>query len=121
MKTLIIDRKKWLRGEGDSESYLLRLSDEKMCCLGIYLESCGIERARLLNRASPAALSASTMETFPEEAKWLICTNGLRFRHPNKVSKLMEINDESSFSEEEREVEISEIFLENGIKVEFIN
>lgn len=34
MDKLIIDRSRWLRGEGCDASYLLRPADNKMCCLG---------------------------------------------------------------------------------------
>ena len=34
MQKLVIDRTRWLRGEGPEESALLRPTDNKMCCLG---------------------------------------------------------------------------------------
>jgi hypothetical protein len=34
---LTVDRKTWLRGEGDRVSRLLRPSDGQMCCLGFWL------------------------------------------------------------------------------------
>src|SRR5207245_382390 len=51
--TLVIDRARWLRGEGIDSSALLRPSDKRMCRLGFLGESCGIPRERLENETSP--------------------------------------------------------------------
>ena len=39
---LVIDRKVWLRGEGDAVSRLLRPEDQKMCCVGISGKALGL-------------------------------------------------------------------------------
>ena len=50
---LIIDRAKWLRGEGADKSYLVRDSDQKMCCLGFYGCSLGIDPSAMNTERSP--------------------------------------------------------------------
>ena len=39
---LKIDRRTWLRGEGASQSFLLREADGKMCCLGFACLAAGL-------------------------------------------------------------------------------
>jgi hypothetical protein len=41
MKTLVIDRDKWGRGQGFIESELLNARTGKMCCIGFLALSCG--------------------------------------------------------------------------------
>ena len=52
-KSFTINRKKWLRGEGDDDSRLLRSTDNKMCCLGFLGKACGISSACLSGRGMP--------------------------------------------------------------------
>src|SRR5258705_13829674 len=57
VRTLVIDRRKWLRG-GDLDgltSVLLRPSDGKMCCMGIYGRALGVPRKKLLNIGLPTS------------------------------------------------------------------
>lgn len=70
MRTLVIDRKIWLRGEGDSSGQLLRPDDGKMCCIGIYLEACGVPKELL--KGQDVAHSGVVMPVLPEEAQWLV-------------------------------------------------
>lgn len=50
IRQFTIDRRVWLRGEGPVSSYLLRKEDQKMCCVGMYLQACGVSRRMLENR-----------------------------------------------------------------------
>lgn len=47
-----VDRKIWLRGEGSGASYLLRESDGKKCCVGIFLGACGMPDRHIKGLAS---------------------------------------------------------------------
>lgn len=121
MKAFTIDRSKWLRGEGDGDSALLRPRDGKMCCLGFYLESCGLTPAQLEGRDAP-----SEVVNAPESAEWLYDSAGaLRLQHKRVQSdvcmQLMDINDSESEDAEDREAFITKAFAEQGIKVTFVN
>ena len=60
---LIIDRSKWLRGEGPSRSYLLRAEDGKMCCLGFECLLRGQKEDDILLVKMPSAILIPTQET----------------------------------------------------------
>lgn len=48
MKRFIIRRAYWLRGEGADDSFLVRPSDRKMCCVGFFAEQCfGLSRGEM--------------------------------------------------------------------------
>ena len=108
---LIIDRKIWLRGEIDS--FLVRESDGKKCCLGIYLESCGVKRDRLLQIQDPAYLEVE----LPEQARWLMAGH----QNSDQAGFLMKANDDQQAGPTEREEEIRYFFRQIGITVRFIN
>lgn len=44
----VLNPKTWLRGEGSSNSYLLRRGDGKMCCMGQLALRCGVPAEDLL-------------------------------------------------------------------------
>lgn len=116
MEKLVIDRTKWLRGEGSEASRLLRPSDGKMCCLGFYSLSCGLTDKDIQN--IPAAPEIAEI---PEVMDWLIEDCGNRIVHSDDAAELMDYNDTPPIRDTDREAHITEIFAKHGIEVEFIN
>lgn len=110
LKQLVIDRKIWLRGEGSLKSKLIRESDGKQCCVGIYLLSCGVEAKSIINRGAPKDC------ILPTEAQWVN-----RFSHSQLTHKLYDVNDNKAMSEETRERKIAATFLECGVEVTFVD
>ena len=124
---LTIDRATWLRGEGDSESKLLRERDGKMCCLGFYAVACNIPRDRILDTETPALIdeegdSRAAWNRADKSGDWL-------FDSENEPSadceELMVINDthfnqDNAIRDQEREKAITEIFAKHGVEVSFI-
>lgn len=104
---LVIDRSKWLRGEGYSVSQLHRERDGKMCCLGFFGLACGIALERLTGCGDPQDTNARGQ--WPE---WLFDSNA--------VGNLITANDEQRFTQSEREARISAIFAKHGVAVEFV-
>jgi hypothetical protein len=118
---LIIDRQKWLRGEGETKSSLLRGEDGKMCCLGFLGIECGIESERLQDVGAPEDIPRDANESLLEiwkEASFLFVDN--IYRSMASV-QLMETNDDTSISDQERERRLSDIFSKHGVEVEFID
>ena len=108
-KKFTIDRKRWLRGEGSETSYLHRLSDGKQCCLGFYLEACGVKRVDIVGVGSPVRLLY-----IPDEAKWLEVNEGEGSR------PLVAANDALVLKASTRESRITNLFREHGVAVEFV-
>jgi hypothetical protein len=110
---LVIDRKRWLRGEGAAASKLLRPEDGKMCCLGFYGLSCGLGEAELLDACTPGsrggmALWPAWMGSRDEGAD----NRGLAW----DVWQLMSFNDD-----EPTESKIAAIFARHGVTVRFVD
>lgn len=103
---LTIDRNIWLRGEGDQMSCLLRESDQKRCCVGIYLGALGIPDGALRDRKNAATIEAE----LPDSAQWLL---------ELRIGGLYTINDQR-MPERDREDQIAEGFRNHGVEVEFV-
>lgn len=112
-ETLVIDRRKWLRGEGSDVSKLMRGSDGKMCCLGFYCRMLGFSEDEMLWCADPQDLRDRTMA---DDAKlgWLLWGRDI-------VNELIEANDHLHLYETEREAKIACLFAEQGVEVRFVN
>lgn len=113
---LIIKRSEWLRGEGASKSYLLRDDDGMKCCLGFYSLACGLTEEQIRNKDTVAALQLETACALPETLMWLI--GGARWNSEVAIS-LMDVNDDETKSDVEREAFIIEEFAKHGVTVRF--
>lgn len=114
---LIIDRTKWLRGEDSEDSYLLRISDNKMCCLGFYslAKGCSIEDIRGCQEPPDVPKS---LEIFPELCKG----QNEYYSTPSKLARdMMNVNDNTEMTDAVRESKLAEHFKSIGVEVEFIN
>lgn len=123
LKTLVIDRNVWLRGRDAYATSALLREDGKRCCVGIYLQSCGIEDDRLLKKDFAHSLPENEL---PEEARWLVSVEEFEDEHLNYDSSedgstLYSTNDSMELSEKMREYLVKRKFRKHGIKVEFIN
>jgi hypothetical protein len=116
VKSFTVDRSKWIRGQGNEKSYLL-LEDGSMCCLGFYGEACGVDRHRLLDRTSPSNIL--TIGSPPWDTI-LIHVHPQGRVDTAPCIDLMTINDDTSISDDVRELRLTEIFKQIGIEVVFI-
>lgn len=115
---LIIKRSKWLRGEGGENSFLLRESDGKMCCLGFYGKVIGISAYRLKGYRSPTDNKASYLE-FKKRAPWLL-HDRLHLTQSTACISLI-LNNDSKVLDANREELIALIFAENNVIVKFVD
>lgn len=116
--TLTIDRGKWLTGEAlkllHGDSVLLDALGLQ-CCLGMYLESCGVSKEALLHVTMPSDLRF--LDTpIPDEAGWLL--DSPRVNSP-QARVLQELNDDVDLAATDRELFIRRRFHLAGVKVEF--
>ena len=118
MKQLIIDRKKWLHGEGSARSFLLREEDGKMCCLGFYALSKGYSKEEILGKQSPAALIDCDLKF-----NKLVSINNYgasRFTSSAICYELFWSNDSTTIKDSTlREQSIIDNFYKIGVEVKF--
>ena len=106
---LVINRGRWFRGERRG-SRLRRESDGKMCCLGFHAIACGATPEQITEVAAPA--------------DFLLLQRGFVYGE-NKLSsqiiaEAIQLNDNVSLSDQEREQRLKRTFAKAGIEVEFV-
>lgn len=115
IKKLVIDRSRWLRGEGGHTSALLRSGDRKMCCLGFLGLACGVPPDRMEGWADP------TTAPHPAWPTWISDDGGVT-QQDCVVNELVRLNDVEALPDAEREACLSRLFAEKGgVEVEFID
>jgi hypothetical protein len=112
---LVIDRSRWLRGVSGEESLLLRPTDSKMCCLGFLGIACGIAASDISGMGEPIEVPSDKWPT------WLQQTNDGYASDAKVVNRLIEINDDTGFTDADREADLRDVFAKHGVKVEFID
>jgi hypothetical protein len=116
----VVDRIKWLRGEGSLESSLFRPTDGKMCCLGFYGKACGLTEEDMKHLGAPFQVR-NIVNNFPEEMMWLVEKLEQRYDSSPDCYCAMSTNDAGILTDDEREEKIKTIFAKHGITVAFIN
>lgn len=102
---LKINCNEWLRGEDSSDSFLLRPSDSKMCCLGFLARECGLTETEIYDR-----------NDFSE----VRCTNLMEQIRNSQHQLFISINDNPTIEDEERKQELTRLFKLYNIEVEFV-
>jgi hypothetical protein len=94
-------------------SQLVR-EDGHQCCLGFYLEACGVDRGAMLGLWFPSL----KIPGFPETAHWLV-GNGLADSAISHAAlALVAANDSPKYAHS-REARVTELFKKQGIDVTF--
>ena len=132
---LVIDRATWGRGDGYSDSQLLRIRDGKRCCLGFYCQFLGVPDQDMLDVGQPCILPYSLQKQYGILDSWLFMS--ATKASPNSIPSedlqlLIRYNDRkigapcttkdiTLMTEKYREKKIRDIFYKNNVKVTFIN
>lgn len=112
---LTIDRRVWLRGEGSGPSRLLRESDGKMCCVGMYLAARGVASDLLRGKSAADQLDCRLA------AGWLLCVDVVGQLHStDDAMRLYVVNDARDLSDGDREAGIAALFAAHGVTVTFV-
>ena len=126
MNKFIINRSKWLRGEGSLNSFLLRESDGKQCCLGQYANFCDISDENILGLKSPLSLFRDQSEEayndgLKKYSKYskLLTVDDIGCSHSYNTVELMSTNDDPSIFDNAREDRLKTLFANIGIEVTF--
>jgi hypothetical protein len=114
VKKIVIQREKWLHGTSkvSIDGELLDV-DGNMCCLGFYLNQCGVPKANLRFNKEPCDVFV------PKQARWLVKNSAFGDFQANSevTSKLVELNDMSGVRDRERR--IASIFKKHNVEVVF--
>lgn len=108
MIKFIIDRSKWLRGEGYYKSFLLRETDNKMCCLGFACIASGFKEENIKGIKMPLSLII-TPDWYKDSKEHAIARDAST------------INDNKYISDSKRESTLKPILKKLDFDVEFIN
>ncbi len=122
-----INRDKWDRGKSPSFEGNYLLQNGKSCVLGHYMLACGVSEATLEYMADPTeALLAAAYEALDIEdsdLELIVEPNYMDdgFSNTTFVSEAIEINDNKSMPDAEREAELIQLFKDFGVELEFTN
>ena len=111
VKKFTVERDRWFRGDRNG-SRLVRASDGTMCCLGFLGLALGNPRDHLVDRPAPGDTAFSGC-SWPS---WMLTSGG---GNSMVAGELMSINDDRTITDETRERSLTELFLRNGVEVEF--
>ena len=119
---VVVERSKWLRGEGWEKSKLLRSTDGKMCCLGFACLAMGATEEQINNMNSPTMV-CNMGGGLELPMLTMVDTDhlGRRLIHKDPVSEAMMINDERILSESAREARLTQLLAKVGIDLEFVD
>jgi hypothetical protein len=111
---LIIDRSKWARGVGDGVG-VMRNSEGKCCVIGFLGEACGVAPECLIGKQYPISVEDSSSKGDPRWPTWLFSQSGLV-----KIN-ISNQNDCDGIDDATREKQLTELFAEHGVEVEFVD
>jgi hypothetical protein len=107
MIKVVIDRKKWYRGQGDLTSCLL-LSTGKMCCIGFLAKKLGAKPGEIRNTKILEDTTKPSLLSFASE-------------NDSVLTIAYEVNDDEQIDDKEREASLKEIGKEMGVQFTFKN
>lgn len=118
---VVVNRKTWLRGEGEDNSGLYRSSDGKMCCLGFAGIVCGYNIDELDDNKTP--IGVNDISKWPDNFFEIDEHQSPNYPHAKEssrfVNKAMAVNDDADFTDIEREAKLTQIFIDNGHEIVF--
>lgn len=126
-RTVRADRKIWVRGApvlheneyGEKRTRDSKLLDRHggMCCVGIYLQACGVSDEDMLESPGVEDVKPDDKESFPSEAAWLLGDNHL---NSDAAANLYLCNDKEGIGDEaKREALIVKHFRVQGVDFQF--
>ena len=110
MIEVVVDRTKWLRGEGHHESALLRERDGKQCCVGFLARVLGAATEDILGRR---ILSAVSGKVGP-------CTDFEKM-HYYELDEAYSANDDGAINDSQREIILQDIGHSMDVNFTFVN
>lgn len=132
MHELIIRRSEWLEPHlvEPNESFVSLLKfEDRYCCLGIYAKACGF-KDEYLHMCTPGGLlhvmrGRNLYDKLNDDQKEyfsrLVNDSVDAFVNASVTRKMIQINDDFTLSLSEKELKLTELFAEIGIKLSFVD
>lgn len=116
-----IERSRWLRGEGSTESALLREKDGKMCCLGFVAIALGRTPEQIKGQSSPTCGEQSVDgSTLAAAGTRLVMSEDGHWREPAAIERAMVVNDDRDVPDANREQLLTKLLAELAVDLEFV-
>lgn len=117
-----VERSRWLRGEGSTESALLRTRDGKMCCLGFACITLGRTEDQIRGWISPTSgqycVDGSLLAG--SNTRLVVRNESGHWTEPDVVAEAMVINDNRDMPDDQRETTLTTLLSQIGIDLEFV-
>ena len=126
IKSLTIQRSKWLRG---AICPSLLTEDGKMCCLGFFAQKCKIHKTKLYDIGTPQdieyAHKTELIKKIPQLLTKVVESDPMydycKYKNSDFTNAAIDINDDMEIIDEARESKLIKLFLKNGIKLNFVD
>lgn len=119
LKNFTIKRENWLSYEAQRKeevaSYLREPDTRRMCCLGVYLRSCGVPTDALERVDYPENLLSESHLNLAEKAGLVEWPGS----NTKVTSQLAKANDSKRLTRFEREARIKKLFKTLGVAIKF--
>ena len=114
MRTVVIERKKWLRGTPNQRMNFLLDTHGNQCCIGVYLSACGVPDTDLLNVGA-----ANRLKAVKGESQWLVERRGTFCVPSDDADDLYNENDHNQHFQRASEKKITALFAKHDVEVKF--
>lgn len=124
-KKFVVKRSEWYRGKGWSYSALFRRSDGKKCCLGFCaIQLCEATEKQIEGLGSPHSTVNRCNDPLTWPAGFIVGAgtydNPLFKTNSALVCNIISVNDDLYIDEPQRESELTKLFAQLNIDVEFV-
>lgn len=109
----VVDRKTWYRGQGESGSCLFHPENGR-CCLGFFANAIGHSDEEIDDVAMPDGIT--NPKNWPES---LLTIDDGGYMYTELTGKIATVNDNSNIEDDEREEQLTELFLKADVEVVF--
>lgn len=112
MIRVVVNKRRWLRGD-DENSKLLRVKDNKMCCIGFLARELGCKRKDIAEVGMLCGVKTEAAQAFNRDYG----LSGTGYMTP--LDKAYEVNDDTDLNDKERMRQLREIGKEMGVRFVF--
>lgn len=122
MKKIVIKRSKWVRGTGEGTTQLIptidgtRNRNGEMCCLGHVRCQLGIR-----NKSGADSPRECPSKKWPKKLQNVIIGARIMPTNSDLAFRLMELNDDETITNSDRETRLISYFKEAGLNVTFVD
>lgn len=116
---VVVDREKWIHGEGDFDSYLLRERDGHLCCLGFACLAAGLTTDQIKDQHAPHSIPDLVESKLPLLLQPTTIPEFYKKTNSKVCNSMVNLNDKKDVKAAYRERRLRELGRKVGIEFSF--